>query len=192
MTAKARGFISLFNGNITGTVINPFTGSVMSRREVLELYRYLLLKHLDAPNDNWSIEMLCITRELLGIPMDLHLDIVNEFKKTDRSQVPYTFKQPILEEVETVRFFREGFCPGGEERHLEDEVQQMEVNDKDMVDLFKSDILEMENGSLLNEMENDEIDLGVDTALSTGYRVESEPSLMGGMLSPTRKRPKKR
>jgi hypothetical protein len=191
MDVKGRGFLSLFNGNIMGSVINPYTGTVMSRREVLELYRYLLLKHLDTPKETWSIEMLCITRELLGIPMDLHYDIINEFQKIDRSTVRQTFKQPILEEVETIRLFREGFCPGGEERQIEQKIKIETPDAKAFVDLFRSDILEMEAGSLLSEMEKDEIDLGVDTTLSSGYRIDSEPSMMKEMLSPTHKRPKK-
>jgi hypothetical protein len=191
MKSRSQGFLSLFNGNIQGSVINPYTGTVMSRREVLELYRYLLLKHLDNPEDNWSIEMLSHTRDLLGIPMDLHCDIVEEFRKLDRKKVPHTFKQPILEEVETIRFFREGFCPGGEERHPPPAQEPMETDAKTIVDLLSSDILEMEHGSLLNEMENDDIDLGIDTTLSTGYMIGSEPSIMGDMLSTSRKKPKK-
>jgi hypothetical protein len=191
MKNRSQGFLSLFNGNIRGSVINPYTGTVMSRREVLELYRYLLLKHLDTPEDNWSIEMLSHTRELLGIPMDLHYDIVEEFRKVDRSKVPHTFKQPILEEVETIRFFREGFCPGGEERQAQPAPEVSETDAKKIVDELSSDILEMDRGSLLDGMEGDDIDIGIDTTLSTGYMIGSEPSIMGDMLSTSRKRPKK-
>lgn len=191
MKSKNQGFLSLFNGNIQGSVINPYTGTVMSRREVLGLYRYLLLKHLDRPSDDWAIEMLLHTRELLGIPMDLHYDIVNEFRMIDRTSIPLTFKHPILEEVETVRLFREGFCSGGEERHVEPASEVDKADAKAIVDFLRSDLLEMEQGSLLNEMENDEIDLGLDTTLSTGYMIGSEPSVMGEMLSHTHKRPKK-
>lgn len=187
---SGQGFLSLFNGNIQGSVINPYTGTVMSRREVLELYRYLVLKHLDDPTDDWAIEMLLHTRELLGIPMDLHYDLIEEFKKIDRSSVPRIYKRPILEELETVRLFREGFVHGGEERDSSRKASNKSVV-KEIVDYLRSDLLEMEEGSLLNEMERDDIDLGDDTALSTDYRIDKEPSVMGDMLSHTRKRPKK-
>jgi hypothetical protein len=187
---SGQGFLSLFNGNIRGSVINPYTGTVMSRREVLELYRYLVVKHLDDPSDDWAIEMLLHTRELLGIPMDLHFDLVEELKRIDRSKIPHTYKRPILEEVETIRLFREGFVHGGAERStVSEEVGKKEV--KEISYDLRSDIMEMEEGSLLNEMEGDEIDLGEDSALSNGYRIEREPSVMGDMLSGTKKRPKK-
>ena len=185
-----QGFLSLFNGNIQGSVINPYTGTVMSRREVLELYRYLVVKHLDDPDDDWAIEMLLHTRELLGIPMDLHYDLIYEFKSIDRSEVPRIYKRPILEEVETIRLFREGFVHGGAERASGRNGNDKKIV-KEIVDYLKSDLLEMEEGSLLNEMEGDEIDLGTDTTLSQDYRIDTEPSLMGNMLSPTHKKPKK-
>lgn len=194
---SGKGFLSLFNGNIQGSVINPYTGTVMSRREVLELYRYLVVKHLDDPSDDWAIEMLLHTRELLGIPMDLHYDLIDEFKRIDRTGVPRIYKRPILEEVETVRLFREGFVHGGAERSSgRNNSNKINSDNKkivdEMVSYLKSDLMEMEEGSLLNEMEDDEIDLGEDTVLSKGYGVDTEPGLMGSMLSPTQKRPKKR
>jgi hypothetical protein len=187
---SGQGFLSLFNGNIQGSVINPYTGTVMSRREVLELYRFLVVKHLNDPSDDWAIEMLLHTRELLGIPMDLHYDLIEEFRRIDRNGIPRTYKRPILEEVETVRLFREGFVHGGAERSTDRTEEEKEMV-KEIVDHLRSDILEMEEGSLLNEMEGDEIDLGSDSALSQGYRIDTEEALMDDMLSPTRKRPKK-
>jgi hypothetical protein len=187
---SGQGFLSLFNGNIQGSVINPYTGTVMSRREVLELYRFLVVKHLNDPSDDWAIEMLLHTRELLGIPMDLHYDLIEEFRRIDRNGIPRTYKRPILEEVETVRLFREGFVHGGAERSTDRTEEEKEMV-KEIVDHLRSDILEMEEGSLLNEMEGDEIDLGSDSALSQDYRIDTEEALMDDMLSPTRKRPKK-
>ena len=40
-------------------------------------------------------------------------------------------------------------------------------------------------------MENDEIDIGLDSTLSQEYRIDTEKSIMDSMLSPIKKRPKK-
>jgi hypothetical protein len=122
--------------------------------------------------------------------MDLHYDLIEEFKRIDRSRIPKTYKRPILEEVETVRLFREGFVHGGIERTSKGS-EENEKAVKEMIEYLGSDLLEMEKASLLKEMEKDEIDLGDDTALSNDYMIDSEEGVMENMISPTRKRPKK-
>ena len=180
------GLLSLFKGEIKGFVVNPYTGAVMSRRDVLDLYRYLAVRHIEDPKEKWSCEMLLQSKNLLGIPDDIHEDLMNDLRRTGTEEVPRSYKGPILEEVETLRFFRKGFCPGGAER------QNLEDVDIGPGMTFIGDILELERGSLLFEMEEDSVELGGDSLLSSGYMIGSDTGAMDGMLSPERKRSQKR
>ncbi|MGA1819449.1 MAG: hypothetical protein ACMUHU_00415 [Thermoplasmatota archaeon] len=186
MENKGDGLLSLFKSDIKGYVVYPYTGAVMSRKDVLDLYQYLAVKHVEDPEDKWSCEMLLQSKSLLSIPDDLHHDLLQELKSSGTDELHIGYKRPILEEVETLRFFRKGFCPGGAER------SDREVPEAGPGMEFISDILELERGSLLFEMEDDPIDLGDDSAMSSGFMVGSDHSVMDDMLSPDRKGPKKR
>jgi len=185
MDGKEDGMLTLFKGEIKGYVVNPYTGTVMSRKDVLDLYRYLAVKHIEDPEDKWSCEMLLQSKSLLSIPDDLHQDLLQELRNRGAEKVHVGYKRPILEEIETLRFFRKGFCPGGAERTGEN------GPDTGPGMGFISDILEMEKGSLLFEMEDDPIDLGGDSVMSTGYMIGSESGVMDDMLTLDRKGPKK-
>lgn len=186
MDREGDGLLTLFKSEIKGYVVNPYTGAVMSRKDVLDLYRYLAVKHVEDPEDKWSCEMLLQSKSILSIPDDLHQDLLEELKRTGTENLHLGYKRPILEEVETLRFFRKGFCPGGAERN------DVEVQGTDPGMGLISDILEMEKGSLLFEMEDDPIDLGEDSVMSNAYMIGSDHAAMDDMVSPGRKGPKKR
>jgi hypothetical protein len=115
---RFRDLLSLFEGDVKGSVMNPYTGSLLRRRDVMDLYHYLLTRRTIDPDDDWACSMLEVTRELLGIPQDLHMDILKAVATSQDPSRRVVCKKPVMEEVESIRFFRKGFCRGGVERTL--------------------------------------------------------------------------
>jgi len=183
-----RDLLSLFEGEVRGSVMNPYTGSLLRRRDVMDLYHYLLTRNTIDPGDEWSCSMLEVTRDLLDIPSDLHADFL---KAVATSQDPFrkvVCKKPVMEEVESVRFFRKGFCRGGAERNKAMEAgSQGEGSRSDPEHGSRGDLLEIELGSLIDQMGQDEIDLGIDTTLSTSYSIFGGSGMMDKVMGLSKK-----
>jgi hypothetical protein len=187
-----RDLLSLFEGEVKGSVMNPYTGSLLRRRDVMDLYHYLLTKHTIDPEDEWSCSMMEVTRELLGIPSDLHSDIIKAVATSQEPSRRVICKKPVMEEVESIRFFRKGFCRGGVERTSTMDADKVDdVSSPDGEVLAPSDILEIELGSLIDQMEHDEIDMGADTTLSTSYSIFGDRGMMDQVVGLSKKGPKK-
>jgi hypothetical protein len=187
------GLISLFNGEVRGSVVNPYTGTLMMRRDVLDLYRFLIKKFILDPDDSWTQVMVQVTRELLGIPSDLHLELVKAFKSKGIEHIDDRYKDHVMDEVESIRFFRNGFCHKGENGSGTDPKPVKEGSESFDQDPLGSDILEVDKGSLIDQMEVEEgIDMGAGSAFSADYMVFDEPGLMSTMEDSIHHRSQKR
>ncbi|MBN1390655.1 MAG: hypothetical protein JXA22_08450 [Candidatus Thermoplasmatota archaeon] len=186
MEGNDEGFLSLFSSRVKGYVMNTVTGTVMSRKDVIDLYHYLARRCISNTKDEWACEMLSHCRDLLDIPDDLHEDIINEIRRESGRSVPVSYRRPVLEEVEALMSHRKARTMLGKaERSDREGVEGIEMSNR-------SDILEMEQGSLLFEMERGSQDISEDTLSDEGYMIGSDASMMDDILSLYRKGPKKR
>ncbi len=189
---RFKDLLSLFDGDVKGSVMNPYTGSLLRRRDVMDLYHYLLTRRTIDPDDDWACSMLEVTRDLLGIPQDLHMEILKAVATSQDPNRRVVCKKPVMEEVESIRFFRKGFCRGGVERTLSIEERDSDATrGKPNGDRSKSDLLEIDLGSLIDQMEHEEIDLGHDTTLSTSYSIFDDGGMMDNVMGLSKKGPKK-
>jgi hypothetical protein len=183
------GLISLFDGKVEGSVLNPYTGTFMKRRDVLDLYRFMLWNHISLPSDEWTESMLVVIKELLGIPPDLHQDLMIAFGTKVQGEIDTHYKKHIMDEMESIRFFRKGLC---HKDKVVVDVSQIEAEIGGGASL-SGDLLELERGSLIEQMRRDEgIVLGEDTTLSTDFSIYLEPGIMDDMVHLFRHGPKKR
>lgn len=164
---KAEGYLRLFNGRITGYVTNPVTGRVIPRSHLVDIYRYLCSRVVIKGPTRLTYELLDVCRKMLEIPKDVHTEILREMRSSPQMELFNDARPYLLDELEAVR---EGRLKAGFQ----------EPSDDDPEDDVGSDILELDKGSLVDQMETVEGvgTMGNGTSFSEDFSLgELEPDL---------------
>ncbi|MEA3557623.1 MAG: hypothetical protein U9R75_00035 [Candidatus Thermoplasmatota archaeon] len=153
--------MGLFQGKISGYTTNPVTGKLLSRADLMKIYRYLCQRIVQKGPGEVTYDLLRISRKLLEIPEDVHQQILKEIASAPAVPVSHGARPYLLEELEAIR----------ENLSKVDGSKDSIVDGRTMVDEMDSDILELEKGSLVEQMERIECvgSMGQSTSFSTDF-----------------------
>lgn len=161
---------------------NPVTGRPIPRSDLMKIYHYLCRRSVEKGSGILTGELLEICRKLLDISRDLQDEILLEMRTSPERRILYDAKPYVLDELEAIR---EGRLMAG--LTSEPEVAPSRP-DEDSRDGMDTDILELEKGSLIDQMED------VESVASLGNASSFSKDFSLGDLGPDvfSRKPKKR
>lgn len=175
------GLLSLFGGEIKGYVVNPVTDSSIPRRDLMRYYLSLCIKISKGAQDPNTIEFLAIVIRLLEIPRDIHNEIIHEIRHSNLSLDPLQVRSYVVDEVERISQHNKsiGVQAPAPEKLIPKE--RPPVRKREKTAGGRSDILELEQGSITDQVESDNVgEMGPGSAFSNDYTINDSHSIFDG------------
>ncbi|MFW3145546.1 MAG: hypothetical protein ACMUIE_01895 [Thermoplasmatota archaeon] len=185
------GLLSLFGGDIKGYVVNPVTDSSIPRKDLMNFYISLCMKISKGAHDARTIEFLGIVIRLLEVPRDIHNEIIHEMRHTTLPMDHIEVRSYVVDEVKRISEYNRsiGVHPPSPEKLIPEEKPPVER--KISSGGGTSDILELESGSLTEQMEKDSVgEMGFGSTFSNDYVINESHSIFDGPRRPSDKRTK--
>lgn len=100
--AEVGNYLSLLEGEISGTGTDPETGETLERSEIIPLYRKLLFHRIQSGDDTLG-NLMRRVRSVLQIPPDIHDEMLREAHDViNKGSGSGSFRVEILREAESL------------------------------------------------------------------------------------------